>query len=237
MFQVSQKGKTFTILTPRSAANSYAVTGNHILSVKPPRIGNPPDGRALLARTGSRLPPIQRHNLPFHLAQIVRQKGIPAPNERRAGKGSRGRAALKSGSNQLSASPGRLLWFLSCRSKKGTPPAGLTSETFAETEPKPETPRQGAAVRPSKRLNPNRKRPTYPNKNGWITKSKVIQPNGLYRRFGKALFFNIRPASGRKSPPPVPLRPGFWGRSAPAGSGCPGSSAPGSAAPAERGRQ
>ena len=32
----------------------------------------------------------------------------------------------------VSASPSRLLWYLSCRNKKGTPPAGTSAIVFAK---------------------------------------------------------------------------------------------------------
>ena len=70
------------------------------------------------------VPPIQRHSLPFHPAQIVRQKGIPAPNEGRAGKGSRGRAALIAGA--INSAP---------------PPAGFFGSFLAGA--RKERPRQG----------------------------------------------------------------------------------------------
>ena len=65
-------------------------------------------------------------------------KAIPAPNEKRAGRGP-GEGGFESGSYQLSASPGRVLCFLSWRNKKGRPPAGVgehlpLSQHFTRTQ-------------------------------------------------------------------------------------------------------
>ena len=61
-----------------------------------------------------------KHGHPADLAL----KAIPARNEKRAGRGP-GEGGFESGSYQLSASPGRVLCFLSWRNKKGRPPAGV----------------------------------------------------------------------------------------------------------------
>ena len=137
------KGSPFTTSISCSAVGSYAGTGNPILSVKPPRIGIPPDGRAY-ARP-DRLPSPADSAAQSFLPPCTNcaAEGNTGTQRRVRREGVQGEGGFDCGSNQFSASPGRLLWFLSCRSKKGTPPAGMTSETRAEAEPKPNKPPAG----------------------------------------------------------------------------------------------